>query len=390
MAGGFDVLFANTCMFFRTTGVGRHIPLPSVLYLQEPFRWLYEALPRLRWASPPANAPRTLRGLRRQFVDWRNVRNWRVQAREEAANAAAFTRILVNWYFSRESVLRAYGLDAQVCYLGIDGAQFRDAGLPREDYVVGLGSCTPEKNVGLVIEAIGAMPEPRPRLVWVGNIATGTYQQQMVALAADRGVALEFRIGIPDAALHDVLGRAMSMVYAPRLEPFGLAPLEANAAACQSSRCLKAACAKPSRTASTDCWRTPLRRPSPRRSPGCGRPRPRPATRRGRRRLVEETWSLPAAAERLERHMLEVAGAPAHNSSLRASMWRTPSGGLQLELVSQMRHLPALDGFRGARSSSPTPAPAPGTATLSAFPHHAPIAAGHHCARGSLGGPACA
>ncbi len=229
MAGGFDVLFANTCMFFRTTAIGRHVALPSVLYLQEPYRWLYEALPRLPWLALPPGAPRSLRDLRRRFVDWRNLRNCRMQAREEVDNAAAFTRILANSYFSRESILRAYGLDARVCYLGIDARQFLDAGLPREDYVVGLGSCTPEKNMGLVIEAIGAMPEPRPRLVWVGNVAVHEYKDAMEELAAARCVVLDLRIRITDEALRDVLGRAMAMVYAPRLEPFGLAPLETNA-----------------------------------------------------------------------------------------------------------------------------------------------------------------
>src|SRR5262249_35414220 len=33
-AGGFDVLFANACQFFRAPQIARHTPLPSVLYLQ--------------------------------------------------------------------------------------------------------------------------------------------------------------------------------------------------------------------------------------------------------------------------------------------------------------------------------------------------------------------
>src|SRR5437016_4253932 len=33
---GFEVLFANSCMFFRVTSIGRHVKLPSVLYLGEP------------------------------------------------------------------------------------------------------------------------------------------------------------------------------------------------------------------------------------------------------------------------------------------------------------------------------------------------------------------
>lgn len=228
--GGFDVLFANTCRFFRAPMIGRHARLPSVLYLQEPYRWLYEALPRLPWLAlaredQPGLHPSTWRAA---FLDWRTVRNARVQAREEVASATAFTRILVNSYFSRESVLRAYGLDAQVCYLGVDHRHFVDHGLPREDIVAGLGSVTPEKNLHLVIEAIGALPLPRPRLVWIGNIALPSYQADMEALAATRGVVLDLQIGISDIEVVALLNRVALMVYAPRLEPFGLAPLEAN------------------------------------------------------------------------------------------------------------------------------------------------------------------
>ena len=109
-AGGFDILFANTCMFLRTTSIGRFSQIPSVLYLQEPYRWLYEALPRLPWLAPRIQA--TPAGAKTWFLDLRNIRNARLQAREEADNAAAFDRLLVNSHFSRESVLRAYGLDS--------------------------------------------------------------------------------------------------------------------------------------------------------------------------------------------------------------------------------------------------------------------------------------
>lgn len=313
-AGGFDVLFANSCMFFRTTAIGRHVALPSVLYLQEPYRWLYEALPRLPWLALPHGVPRTVRHLRQRFVDWRTVRNLRVQAREEVDNAAAFTRILANSYFSRESILRAYGLDSSVCYLGIDAGHFQDVGLPREDYVVGLGSCTPEKNVGLVIEAIGAMLSPRPRLVWIGNMATDTYQQAMSELAAARGVALEFRICIPDVALRDALGRAMAMVYAPRLEPFGLAPLEANA------------CGVPVVAVREGGVRETIQHevnglladPTPAAlAQAVTRLRDDPtlARRLGEngRRLVEGQWSLAAATGRLEQHLRNAAAGAANN-----------------------------------------------------------------------------
>jgi glycosyltransferase involved in cell wall biosynthesis len=228
---GFDVLFANSCMFFRTNPIGRFAKTPAVLYLGEPLRWLYEAQPTLPWLAPPRGAWSPIRPstYRSTFTDIRRLRNNRVQAREETNNAAAFRRILVNSYFTRESVLRAYGLDSDVCYLGIDAEHFTDRGLPRGSDVVGLGSFTPEKNHALCIEAVAAIDPPRPKLVWIGNVASSSYLDEMRQLAAARDVVFEPMLRVSDETLLDVLNRAAVMVYAPRLEPFGLAPLEANA-----------------------------------------------------------------------------------------------------------------------------------------------------------------
>jgi hypothetical protein len=197
--GGFDILFANSCIFFRTTRIGRFVSIPSVIYLQEPYRWLYEAMPRLPWLAPPERSASLLKPstLKAAIADWKLIRNLRLQAREEFENAAGFSGILVNSYFSRESVLRAYGLDADVCYLGINCDLFVDKNLNRTHSLVGLGSITPSKNVRLCIEAVGKVSAPRPTLVWVGNIADRGYLDEMKALARSRDVVFEARVGFP-------------------------------------------------------------------------------------------------------------------------------------------------------------------------------------------------
>jgi glycosyltransferase involved in cell wall biosynthesis len=223
-ARDFDVLFANSCMFFRTTAIGRFTRLPSVLYLQEPYRWLYEAMPELVWAAPPPAA-----SARTRFADRRSIEDARVQVREEINNAKAFDKILCNSYFSREGILRSYGLEAEVCYLGIDTDHFRVRDVEREDFLVGLGAFTREKNMRLCIEALGHVAAPRPRLRWIGNVNEPHYLADMHALAVERGVTLETRERVTEEELLDTLCRAKAMIYAPRLEPLGLAPLEASA-----------------------------------------------------------------------------------------------------------------------------------------------------------------
>ena len=226
---GFDIIFAGPCVFFRAPAIARHTRLPTALYLQEPYRPLYEALPELPWLALPPTRRVSWRAAIRFTTDYVRVKSLRIQAREEVVSARAFTSILVNSLFSRESVIRAYGIDAKVCYLGIDVSLFADRRLPREAFVVGIGSVTPPKRIDFVLHALAHLPEHQRRLVWIGNIVDQPYLDELTALAHRSKVTFDARIGIKDNEIVEILNRAALMAYAPRLEPFGLVPLEANA-----------------------------------------------------------------------------------------------------------------------------------------------------------------
>lgn len=231
-AGCFDVLFANACMFFRATSIARYLRIPSVLYLGEPYRWLYEALPNPPWAAlpTPPSGRWTPKNLWLSGKDLVTKQADRLQVREEVANAAAFDRILVNSLYSRESILRAYGLDSKVCYLGIDLERFRPTGEQKQGFVIGLGGLYVGKGTDRAIRAIATIePRQRPRFIWVGNFANQQYSTEIERLAQALGVVFEVRVGVADQELVSLLSRANALIYTPRLEPFGLAPLEANA-----------------------------------------------------------------------------------------------------------------------------------------------------------------
>lgn len=313
-AGGFDVVFVNTCMLFRTTAIGRFLRTPSVLYLQEPMRALFEAQPRLPWLARPRGSfsPSRPSTWRRAFSALREVRENQVRAREEVDNAAAFRRILVNSIFSRESLLRAYGLDSEVCYLGIDTDHFQDRGLPRENLVVGLGSINREKNVRLAIEALSLMRGQRPRLAWIGNFAVPAYLEEMQRLAASSGVEFEPIVMASEDVLLDKLNRASAMIYAPRLEPFGLAPLEANACGTPV-----VAVAEGGMRETVEDGVTGLLVPNEASALAGALDRlfgdPAEARRLGQeaRRAVVEKWSLAAATDRIEAKLMQHAGLAA-------------------------------------------------------------------------------
>ncbi len=229
-AGNFDLVFANSCMFFRVAPIGRYVKTRRVLYLQEPYRWLYESLPRLPWlARPPMHAWYSPHYLKEFVYDLLQVQGPRIQAREERLNAEAFDRILVNSHYSRESILRSYGLDATVCYLGVDAEKYIDRHKPREGFVLGIGAFVPEKNIEFVLEAVSNISNSHPKLLWVGNVASQSYLEELKRLAVSKDVCFESRIRVDDEELVSLLNRASVLAYAPRLEPFGYAALEALA-----------------------------------------------------------------------------------------------------------------------------------------------------------------
>ena len=230
--GGFDLLFAGCCILFHTPPIARFARLPSVVYLQEPNRPLYEALPELPWV-PTAWTGRDLLDLR----FWRRALKRRLKlpgiralAREERMSAMAFDEILVNSFFSRENVLRAFGVDAKVCYLGVDTGKFVNQNKRREDFVICVGALSPNKNMEFLVRSLAVVPAPRrPKLILVCNMISQPYFERIRNLAQNTGVDFELKHRIADLEIIDLLNRARMMIYAPRLEPFGYAPLEANA-----------------------------------------------------------------------------------------------------------------------------------------------------------------
>jgi len=232
--GGFDLLFANSCRCFRVPfKIGHYTKIPKALYLQEPYRNLYESLPSLPWAALPS---RKQLGVSRwkyfkHFVrDLIEVQGLRIQVREELENAKCFDSILVNSFFSRESVLRAYGINARVCYLGVDTDMYKPIAQNKGNYLVGIGGVDIGKGIERVISAIAQVSESiRPECIWIGNFTNKRHQQKLQNLAESKKVKISFEINLPDARVITLLSRAMALIYTPRLEPFGLAPLEANA-----------------------------------------------------------------------------------------------------------------------------------------------------------------
>jgi glycosyltransferase involved in cell wall biosynthesis len=143
-------------------------------------------------------------------------------------NASFAKTILVNSYFSRENVLRAYGKNSFVSYLGVDTEIFRPLGFRKRSYVLSVGRITPEKGFDLVIRALGLVEKKiRPSLVIIGNVAWKSWKGYLEKLAGKEKVKVEIKNLVSDSELVKLYNQAKLFLYAPYVEPFGLAPLEA-------------------------------------------------------------------------------------------------------------------------------------------------------------------
>ncbi len=229
--GNFDILFANTCRHFGTPHIARYTNIPSVLYLGEPYRPLYEALPTLIWEGLESTYPKLLRRSNWKIflADLWNERTNRVHVREEKINYLAFDKVLVNSLYSNDTCMRVFGKAGEVCYLGIDTDIFKDLGLPKENFVIGLGNTFINKNPEFAIRSVALIQENRPKIIWVANMGDKKYTADLMALAKEKNVDFEIKKLIPDTELVELLNKALCMVYTSQLEPFGFAPLEANA-----------------------------------------------------------------------------------------------------------------------------------------------------------------
>ena len=217
-----DVVLACSCQFHTVAPLADHIPVPTVLYLQEHNRAVFDEPPWLR--SPTSGHP----------MDRLEARGHRASASLEATaehrNIHGYDLVLVNSRFSAEAVFRAYGVPSHVCYLGVDTERF-NPGPPavRNRSILALGEFAPRKNPALLIEAVRRLPASDRRLVWIANRVKEPYCREVQGLARTAGVDLDLRVGLSDEEVRAHLRGAAVMAFVPTLEPFGLAVLEAQA-----------------------------------------------------------------------------------------------------------------------------------------------------------------
>ncbi len=205
-AAGHDAVFAMPSVLVQAPEILPHLRTGSVYYAPEPLRAAYDAPPVLRERLSPYT---------------------RSRRRQDRRNVHAATVVMTHSRYTAGRLREAYGIDAQVVYLGVDAERLRPADVPRANEVLSVGALDPVKGHAFVIDAVAAISDSRPKLTIIGD--RGDYGEQLEAHARARSVELEILRGVPFDLVIERYQRAAVLACAAHGEPFGLSPLEAMA-----------------------------------------------------------------------------------------------------------------------------------------------------------------
>jgi glycosyltransferase involved in cell wall biosynthesis len=224
LAAAVDATGADVALCFDTEGIQAPevmppLRMPSVYHAAEPERQFVEPFPD--FGRPT--------GLAFELYRRGHGPTVRLARKRYRENITAASRIVTHSHHTAGQLREHYGVDPTVVHLAVDAQRFSPADVERERSVLSIGTLHPYKGHQFVIDALGSLPEPRPRLDLVA--AWGSLGPALQRLAAERGVELNLRSGLSEAELLDAYRRTGVLACGHFREPFGLIVLEGMATA---------------------------------------------------------------------------------------------------------------------------------------------------------------
>lgn len=217
----YALVFVHHSVITQSPFILKYLKIPSLYYIQEPHRWVNEhPLIEETYNSSLSNSFfRNIGGLFFRTL---------IKSIDES-NTMHASRILVNSHYSHESVMRAYGLNSYVVYLGVDTDKFKpDKNIKKDKFILSVGRIIQSKGFRFIINAIGKLQD-KPKIIIISDEDNANERIILDELAKKNHVDMEILVNITDTELIKYYNKAMLVVYAPYLEPFGLVPLEAMA-----------------------------------------------------------------------------------------------------------------------------------------------------------------
>ncbi|RAP45911.1 MAG: glycosyl transferase [Methanosphaera sp. rholeuAM6] len=224
---GYDIVYCEQDQYTMTPAIFKYLKKPSIYYCAQPIRKekILKKVNEQKTKAGIFNHP-LIKPFAKYYVNRVETNDYE----RDIEFAEYSTNLLTNSYFTRENILRQYGKNAFVSYIGVDNNMFTPLNLKRDNYVLSVGTCIPPKGYDFLIRSISHIPkEIRPELVIVGNSSDELWIEYLKTLAEEKEVDLDILTQISDEELINLYNKAKLVVYAPYLEPFGYVPLEAMA-----------------------------------------------------------------------------------------------------------------------------------------------------------------
>jgi glycosyltransferase involved in cell wall biosynthesis len=223
-AEGYDVIFVHPCRFGTSPALLQYLKTPSVYYCPEPPRILYE---------PPIPRPYNRLYKHRKMLNIFDPLP-RIYAalykKIDRESVQASATVLVNSFYSRESLYRTYGIFSKVCYLGVDLECFRPLTLEKQRFYLSVGALGPHKGFDFLLQSLAMLDEKyRMPLVIVTNQIDFREKAYLDDLSKQTGILVDYCTLISDSELTKLYNQATLTLYSPIMEPFGFVPLESMA-----------------------------------------------------------------------------------------------------------------------------------------------------------------
>lgn len=193
----YDIVVIEPSRFTQAPFILKFLKMKKIYYCQEPLRMIYD---------PKVKSLQGVRGIKLLYEKF----NRSLRKEIDKRNIAHADKVLANSKFTQKNIKKAYGIRADVCYMGVDTKEFKPLNKAKKIDVLYIGAYDPVDGMKIFDDAIKK-----------------TYKKLSAFILAREKKWIK-----NDLQLRDLYNSARITVCISRNEPFGLIPLESMA--CQT------------------------------------------------------------------------------------------------------------------------------------------------------------
>jgi glycosyltransferase involved in cell wall biosynthesis len=188
----YDLVFVSPSRYTQSPFLLRFIK-KSVYFCQEPLRLVYDPLMKI---------PQNINSLKKYY----ELINRIIRKIIDKGNISKAGLVLANSKFSKSNILKAYGIDARICYLGVDTQRFFPKNNKKPYDLLFIGDKSSIEGYDLLEESL-----------------KGYIKQPIIQFV----VRNEEGEGIDEDILANMINKSKIVLALSKGEPFGLIPVEA-------------------------------------------------------------------------------------------------------------------------------------------------------------------